>query len=879
MSSTEKSLVIVESPAKARTIASFLPKGFQVEASIGHIRDLPTSAAEIPASIKGNSWVRLGIDIENGFKPFYVVPSEKRKQVQKLKKALKDADVVYLATDEDREGESISWHLTEVLKPKVPLRRLVFHEITKEAIQRALEQPRELDEGLVRAQEARRILDRLYGYEISPILWRKIRPRLSAGRVQSVAVRLCVDRERLRRRFVRSGYWDLRATFVTDKNESFEADLVRVGENRLVSGKDFDSATGDLKADATGLLQLSEERALELAEGLREASWQVSEVEERPYTTNPAAPFTTSTLQQDANRTLRYSARRTMQVAQRLYENGHITYMRTDSTTLAESAVTSIRSLIQDRYGEEYLSSKSLQYNTKVKNAQEAHEAIRPSSVFKRPRELAQEVGNDELKLYELIWKRTMACQMAQARGHNVTVRVSASEAVFAARGKTIEFPGFLRAYAEGSDEPAAVLADREILLPRVAVDEALDCSNLDSRGHTTQPPARYTEASLVKELEAKGIGRPSTYASIIDTILHREYVVKQGNALVPTFTAFAVVKLLKNFFADLVDVNFTARMENALDEISLGKRESLPYLHRIYYGLDNEQGLHALTLQEIDARESCTLLVANDENGEAVNVRVGRYGPYIERGDERASIPDKVTPDELSLEMALELLEKGSGPRELGLDDASGKQVYVKTGRFGAYVQLGDADDDEKPKMKSLLPGMEAETVGIEEALALLSLPRSIGVDPQTGEEIFVDLGRYGAYIKSGKETRSLDAPEQVLTVSLDQAVAKLREEKKSRRGAPAVLKELGNNPEGVAIRLLDGRYGPYVADGKTNASVPKGTDPDSVTLQDALDLIQIREAKGPRKRPARAKKKVAKKKVAKKKAARKKATAKKKT
>jgi DNA topoisomerase-1 len=867
LSSEGKTLVIVESPAKARTISAFLPKGFRVEASIGHVRDLPNGAAEVPKKYKGEAWSRLGIDVDNDFTPLYVVPPDKKAHVKKLKAALAEADQLYLATDEDREGESISWHLLEVLDPKVQPKRLVFHEITREAIEEALANPRELDQGLVSAQETRRLLDRLCGYQVSPILWRKIGGKgLSAGRVQSVAVRLIVDRERQRRRFHRSSFWDLKATFANERGESFEAELVRMGDERLVASRDFESATGELKKADANLLWLKEEDAVALQGRLLSNDWRVAAVEEKPYTTKPSPPFTTSTLQQEANRKLRFSARRTMQAAQRLYENGHITYMRTDSTSLADSAVESIRAQIGERYGPEYLSPEVRQYATKVRNAQEAHEAIRPSSVFQRPRELQASLGPDEQRLYELIWKRTMACQMESARGHRISVQVSDGDALFQARGKTIDFPGFLRAYAEGSDDPGAELADKEIVLPRVAVGDGLDCKGLETRERSTQPPARFTEASLVKELEANGIGRPSTYASIIERILQKEYVRRDGNALVPTFVAFAVVKLLDNFFPDLVDVAFTARMEDVLDEIAVGTRESVPYLRRFYHGDDGHVGLEKLLEQEIDPRESCTLRIGEDDEGQVINVRVGRYGPYIERGEGRAPIPDDLRPDELSVELAVELLAKAAaGPRQLGADPGSGKPVYAKNGRFGPYVQLGDPEEGEKPKMKSLLPGMSEETVSLDEALALLALPRVIGKHPETEEDILVDYGRYGAYIKSAKETRSLDAPEQVFSVTVEQAVAKLAEEKKGRRRGAAVLKELGENDAGVAVRLLDGRFGPYVSDGTINASVPKGTNVDEIDIGHAMELIRIREAKGPAKRRP-AKKKAAKKRAAKK-------------
>jgi DNA topoisomerase-1 len=863
----EKSLVIVESPAKARTIAAFLPAGFQVEASIGHIRDLPTSAQEIPAKMKKEPWARLGIDVHNDFQPLYVVPAAKKKQVQKLKEALEGATMLYLATDEDREGESISWHLAQVLDPKIPQRRLVFHEITREAIAAALEHPRELDERLVKAQETRRILDRLYGYEVSPILWRKIKPRLSAGRVQSVAVRLVVERARQRQRFVRSTFWDLRATFATRAGETFEAELVTLDGQRLVSGRDFDPATGELKRGSEALRLLEESGARELAQRFLAADWKVDDVEEKPYTTSPAPPFTTSTLQQEANRKLRFGSRRTMQIAQRLYENGHITYMRTDSTTLADSAVKSIREAIRSSYGEEYLSRQPRQYQTKVKNAQEAHEAIRPSSVFELPRELERSLERDEFRLYELIWKRTMACQMAEARGHRIAVRVrgevtpavapteapAAAAAIFQARGKTIEFPGFLRAYAEGSDDPESELAEQEVLLPRVATGDEVEARRLEPRDHTTQPPPRYTEASLIKELEERGIGRPSTYASIIETIQQREYVIKQANALVPTFTAFAVVNLLQKHFSDLVDFDFTARMEDDLDAISLGAKDSVPYLKEFYFGDHDRTGLHALTLQEIDARDSCTIpLDGAQADGEQVTVRVGRYGPYLERGEQRAPIPDDLPPDELDLARALELLEHPSGPRELGADPASGKPVFLKTGRFGPYVQLGEPEGDEKPKMKSLLPGMTPDTVTLEQAVQLLALPREVGSDPESGETVVADYGRYGPYLKRGSDTRSLDRTEDVFEIELEAALAKLREPKAMRRRGPAVVRELGADPAGTAVRLMEGRYGPYVTDGTTNASLPRGSDPAALTIEAALELLEARRAAGPPKKRA---------------------------
>ncbi len=881
-----KALVIVESPTKARTISGFLPEGFSVEASIGHVRDLPTSAAEVPAAIKKEPWGRLCINVDKDFEPVYVVPSAKKKQVAKLRKLLKNADVLYLATDEDREGESISWHLLEVLAPKVPQKRLVFHEITREAIQKALDNPREMDERLVKAQETRRILDRLYGYGVSPILWRKVAPRLSAGRVQSVTIRVIVDRERERQRFKKSTFWDIVASFKADEGAAFDTVLVSLGGERIARGKDFDAGTGLLRpstGDGPGVCHLDEERSQGLVERMKNSKWSVEQVERKPYTDRPSPPFTTSTLQQEANRKLHLSARAAMQAAQRLYENGFITYMRTDSTLLSEQAVSRSREMIEELYGKEFLPEGPRTYKTKVKNAQEAHEAIRPSTDFHLPEDLRGQVGERELKLYELIWKRTMACQMADARGHKMKLKIGDGEAVFQASGKTIDFPGYLRAYVEGADNPDAELADKETVLPSLTENQSVALENLEPKSHTTQPPARYTEASLVKELEAKGIGRPSTYASIIDTILHRKYVVKQGSALVPTFVAFAVVKLMEQHFSELVDVQFTARMEDDLDAISLGEKEALPYLKRFYFGEEGHEGLKDLLDSEIDARDVCTLPLGEDSEGRMINIRVGRYGPYLERGDERATIPEALAPDELDIPTAEDLLEKGSGPIELGVDTETGKMVYSKTGRYGPYVQLGE--NDEEPKMKSLLPGMEMDTVTLEDALRLVRLPRLVGADSGNEEEpVLADYGPFGPYLKRGTDTRSLEKVEDIFEITLEQALAKLAEPpaRGGRRRASKVIKELGVDPSTEAqVRVLAGPYGPYVSDGSTNASIPKGDDPEAVSLGQAIDLIRVREASGKGKKRARKKtKKKATKKKAKKKAtkkAKKKATKKK--
>jgi len=866
-------LVIVESPTKAKTIKGFLPDGFVVEASVGHIRDLPTSAKEIPAAMKDQKWTRLGIDIENDFEPLYVVPASKKEQVRKLKALVKDADEIYLATDEDREGESISWHLVEVLKPKVPLKRLVFHEITKDAIQKALANPRQLDDGLVEAQETRRKLDRLVGYQVSQILWRKIAPKLSAGRVQSVAVRLVVERERLRKAFQSSTYWDLSGRYEAKAGEKvpFEAKLVTVDGKRVVSSGDFDGKTGAYKKKDDAVW-LDEEAAAKLRDQLKDVAWTVESLERKPYTDKPGPPFTTSSLQQEANRKLRMSARQTMQAAQRLYENGFITYMRTDSTTLSSQAISNTRREVERLYGKEYLPAEPRTFKTKVANAQEAHEAIRPAGDFKTPEDVAKSVGRDEARVYEMIWKRTMACQMADAKGHRVTLKVKGGPAVMRTSGKTIDFPGFIRAYVEGADDPNAELADKETVLPNVKEGDALDCLELGAKDHTTQPPARFTEASLVKALEENGVGRPSTYASIIDTIIFREYVVKSGNALVPTFTAFAVTGLLEQHFGHLVDTEFTARMEGDLDRISNREIEALPYLKRFYFGGEGDPGLEKLLEQEIDARESCTLPLGVDEEGRQINVRVGKYGPYLERGEDRASIVEGTAPDEVTIEHAIELLERGSGPNELGKHPETDQPVYLKSGRFGPYVQLGDHDDEtgDKPKMKSLLPGMEPDQVELADALKLLSLPRTVGVHPTLNEEIMADYGRYGPYLRCGKETRSLSEPNQIFDIDVPAAVEVLAQEKKGGRRQAKVLKELGvREADGTEIKLLDGRYGPYVADGTYNASLPKGTDPDGLTLADAIELLAKKAEAKPKKKKKTAKKaakKKAKKKTAKK-------------
>lgn len=886
-----KSLVIVESPAKARTISKFLGHNYTIEASIGHIRDLPQGAKEIPEEYKGQEWAYLGVNVNQGFEPVYVIPREKTKQVRKLKNLLKDATDLYLATDEDREGEAISWHLCQVLNPKVPVHRLVFHEITKEAIFNALAQPRQIDEDLVRAQETRRIIDRLYGYEVSPLLWRKVRPRLSAGRVQSVAVRLIVERERQRMAFVAATYWDLLGLFARESGESFQASLISVDGRRIPASRDFDAATGQLKDRS--LMLLDQRQADELAERVRRGTVRVSGVEDKPYVTRPYAPFTTSTLQQEANRKYGFTARHTMQVAQSLYENGHITYMRTDSTNLATVAVTTARDLVASQYGREFLSPEPRVYQTKVKNAQEAHEAIRPAGhPFDFPETLRTRLTADEFKLYDLIWKRTIASQMADARGHRITITVDAEGAIFQVSGKTIEFPGYLRAYVEGSDDPEADLADKEILLPKVTVNEPLVCSNLESKSHTTQPPNRFSEASLTRALEEMGIGRPSTYAAIIDTILARNYVFKRGNSLVPTWVAFAVCQLLESHLPNLVDYRFTAALEDELDAISRGEQGHLEYLRRFYFG-DGHPGLKKQLenkVDEIDARDINRIFLGKPDGEPEVYARVGKLGPFLEHGERRASIPEKMAPDELTLEVALELLRKSAqGDEPLGICPETGKPVFVKIGRFGPYVQRGTPDDDEKPQNASLLRGMQPEDVDLALALKLLSLPRELGKHPESGETVVAQTGRFGPYVKCGGETRSLPSDLSPLDVTFEQALELLAQPKARRGGTRSKepIKVFDASPvTEQPVKLLEGRYGPYVTDGETNASLPKGAESASLTFEQALELLADRAVKGSSKKAARrtatrkkatkkaVAKTTAKKKAVKKKAAKKRAT-----
>ncbi|MER5771158.1 type I DNA topoisomerase [Streptomyces sp. NPDC001985] len=905
-------LVIVESPAKAKTIKGYLGPGYVVEASVGHIRDLPNGAAEVPEKYTGEVR-RLGVDVDHDFQPVYVVNADKKAQVRKLKEQLAESDELYLATDEDREGEAIAWHLLEVLKPKVPVHRMVFHEITKDAIRDAVANPRELNQRMVDAQETRRILDRLYGYEVSPVLWKKVMPRLSAGRVQSVATRLVVERERERRAFSSAEYWDLTGTFSTGRAgdasdpSSLLARLNTVDGQRVAQGRDFGS-DGLLKPGQTRVLHLDEAAARALAAALENVSFAVRSVESKPYRRSPYAPFRTTTLQQEASRKLGFGAKATMQVAQKLYENGFITYMRTDSTTLSETAVAAARAQVTQLYGANYLPEKPRVYAGKVKNAQEAHEAIRPSGDrFRTPAETG--LSGDQFKLYELIWKRTVASQMKDATGNSVTVRIGGTAAdgrdvEFTASGKTITFHGFMKAYVEGADDPNAELDDRERRLPQVAEGDALAAEEISVDGHATKPPARYTEASLVKELEEREIGRPSTYASIIGTILDRGYVFKKGTALVPSFLSFAVVNLLEKHFGRLVDYDFTAKMEDDLDCIARGEAQAVPWLRRFYFGEGEDRGaasgagngdgdhlggLKALVtdLGAIDAREISSFPV-----GDGIVLRVGRYGPYIERGEkdteghQRADVPEDLAPDELTVAYAEELLAKPSGDFALGTDPVSGNEIVAKDGRYGPYVTEilpegtpKTGKNAVKPRTASLFKSMTLDTVTLDDALKLMSLPRVVGADAE-GVEITAQNGRYGPYLKKGTDSRSLESEDQLFTITLEQALAIYAQPKqRGRAAAKPPLKELGTDPvSDRPVVVKDGRFGPYVTDGETNATLRTGDSVEEITPERGYELLAEKRAKGPAKKTAKkapAKKAPAKKATAAKKTAAKKTTA----
>ena len=842
-----RKLVIVESPAKAKTIAGYLGKDYMVESSIGHVRDLPHSAAEVPQAQKQEPWARLGVDVDHDFEPLYVVDPKKKAVVNDLRAKLKSAGELLLATDEDREGEAIAWHLVEVLQPKVPVRRMVFHEITKPAIERALTETREIDDRLVDAQETRRILDRLYGYEVSPVLWRKVMKGLSAGRVQSVATRLVVERERERIEFRAAEYWDITATLDPG---GFDARLVAVDGRRVAQGRDFARSGELVTADA---VQLDESAARSLAAALAGLGFTVRTVERKPYTRRPAAPFITSTLQQEASRKLRFSAQHTMRVAQRLYENGYITYMRTDSTTLSESAIVAARDQARTLYGADSVPAEPRHYSRKVKNAQEAHEAVRPAGdSFRLPDAVKGEVERDEAALYDLIWKRTVASQMADARGETVSVRMGATaadgrDAEFGSAGTVITFRGFMLAYEEGRDE-AVVGDEEERRLPPLAEGDPLAVAALEPESHTTTAPPRYTEATLVRALEERGIGRPSTYASIMGTILDRGYVRRAGQALVPTFLAFAVTGLLEQHFGRLVDYEFTALMEDDLDRIAAGDEERTAWLRRFYFGGDDgDEGLKELVsdLGEIDARQVNTI-----EIGNGIDLRVGRYGPYIERDGERVTISDEIPPDELTVAKAEELLSHASDQRELGVNPSTGRAVHVKNGRYGPYV-TEIAEEGEKPKTASLFRSMSPETVTLEEALPLLALPRVVGVDPGDGEEVVVSNGRFGPYVKRGSDTRSLENEEQLLTISLDEALALLAEPKqRGRQAAAAPLREFGDDPvSGKPLVVKIGRFGPYVTDGETNASLRASDQVETLTFERAVELMAARRERGPAK------------------------------
>jgi len=888
------SLVIVESPAKARTIGRFLGDDFVVEASIGAIRDLDP---------KG-----LAVDIDDDFRPSYVVPPGKKDVVKKLRAALKDADELYLATDEDREGEAIAWHLTEVLKPRVPMRRMVFHEITRQAIEQAVQESRDIDQGLVEAQEARRIVDRLFGYPVSEVLWRKVSTGLSAGRVQSPAVRLVVERERERMAFVAAGYWSVQAQFPTDP--SFTANLVRLGQSRVATGKDFDSGG---RLERAGAVALDEGSAQALVVAARPATFTVASVDEKPYRSSPKPPFITSTLQQEGGRKLSMTAREVMRTAQGLYERGYITYMRTDSTTLSDEAIVAARRQVGELYGESFLPDAPRTYRKKVKNAQEAHEAVRPAGDrWRTPDQLNGELRGADLRLYELIWKRTLASQMADARGMSVSVRIEAPVSVaplqgttlattlassidgagtlvteWGASGRTITFPGYLRVYVEGSDDPEADLDDRERVLPTVAVADVLPEPGVEPNDHTTQPPARYTEASLVRRLEELGIGRPSTYASIMQTIQDRGYVWRKGQALVPSWTAFAVINLLEGHFSAEVAYSFTAQMEDELDQIAVGSRERSPFLRAFWFG--EEPASVGLTKLIELAKENADPALVNaiplgkDAEGNEIVVRNGRYGPYVKRGEDTASVPEDLAPDELNIDKALELLAAPKGDTPIG-QAPDGLPVYVKSGRYGPYVQLGDADtlpEGQKPKMASLFKTMTPTSVTVDEALQLLTLPRAVGSDPETGEPIEALNGRFGPYLRKGSDSRSLGSEDELFTVSLDDALRLFAEPKRRGRAAAAPpLRELGNDPvSDKPMVIKSGRYGPYVTDGETNASLRErdGDKVEELTDERAAELLQARRDAGPstgRRRPA---KKAAAKKTAAKKTAAKKTVAKK--
>ncbi len=856
-------LVIVESPTKAKTIRRFLPKNFTVEASMGHIRDLPQSAADIPAALKKEEWTKLGVNVDQDFEALYVVPKTKTKIVAALKKKIKECDELYLATDEDREGESISWHLLEILKPKIPVKRMVFHEITKAAIEKALKDTRDIDVRLVRAQETRRILDRLVGYTLSPLIWKKIAFGLSAGRVQSVGLRLIVVRERARLKFRKAEYWDLNADLAKN-GEGFSAKLYSVGGRRVATGKDFDENTGKLLKDE--ILLLNEADAQKLKEKLQKSPWTVKSVEEKPFTSKPSPPFITSTLQQEANRKLGLTSRDAMRVAQSLYENGLITYMRTDSPNLSQEALKGARSQVEELFGKEYLSPEPRQFASKSKGAQEAHEAIRPAGAeFVHPKDSG--LSGRDLALYEMIWKRTLASQMAEAKKLSVSIRIESGDSIFSSTGSRILFPGFIRAYVEGSDDPEAALENIEVVLPKLAEKEVVKLTDLKTDAHETKPPPRFSEALLVQTLEKEGVGRPSTYASIIDTICDRGYVRKVGNALVPTFTGFAVTQLLEKNFLNLVDPGFTSKMEESLDDIAEGKLEYLPYLKKFYLGKEGLRDEVKSKEKKIDPDESRTVDL---HHLKGIQVKVGRFGAYLvqdgdkeTKGEEvRASIPEDVAPADLSPEKLKDLLEmQAKGPQPIGQDPKTKQNVYCLVGRFGPYVQLGEVTEEvPKPRRASLLKGMEAKSMDIDTALRLLSLPRELGMHPEKQKPVLTNMGRFGPYVMCDGDFRSLKKEDNVFTVTFERAMELLNAEKKGRGGS-SMLMELGPHPEDKkVVGIYSGKYGPYVKHGSTNATIPKDIDPNKITIAQALELLAARAAKGGGKKATKGKKSAAK-------------------
>ncbi|MEV4282395.1 type I DNA topoisomerase [Actinoplanes xinjiangensis] len=875
-------LVIVESPSKAKTIAGYLGPDYLVEASVGHIRDLPRNADEVPEEFKGQPWARLGVDVDNGFHALYVISESRKQQVAKLKRLAKEVDEIFLATDEDREGEAIAWHLIETIKPKVPFKRMVFHEITKPAIQAAVANPRDIDRSLVDAQEARRILDRLYGYEVSPVLWKKVMRGLSAGRVQSVATRIVVERERQRMAFRTAEYWDIQAQLAVQGQvegpRTFSATLIALDGDRIATGKDFEPTTGKLKPGSS-VVQLDGDGARGLAARLEGRPFTVTRVEEKPYRRRPYAPFITSTLQQEAARKMRYSSQQTMRTAQSLYEKGYITYMRTDSVNLSETALAAARRQIAELYGANNVPPQPRKYTTKAKGAQEAHEAIRPAGDnFRTPGEVANELSGDEFRLYELIWRRTIASQMTDAVGNSISVRIRATtaaneEADFAASGKTITDPGFLRAYVESSDDENAEAEDAERRLPNLVKDQPLAADQLNAAGHHTTPPARYTEASLVKALEELGIGRPSTYSSIMQTIQDRGYVEKRGQAMIPSFLAFAVIGLLEGHYPRLVDYNFTAAMEGQLDDIAAGDGTQLAFLTAFYFGSDEGEevarsgGLKKMVtenLSAIDAREVNSIPLFVDEENRRVVVRVGKFGPYLQRRavdggedapEDKASLPEGVAPDELTPERVAELFLAGNGDRTLGDDPATGDEVVVKSGRFGPYVQAGE-------RKSSLFKSQSPQTLTLEQALDLLKLPRIVGKDAD-GNEIVARNGKFGPYISREKDSRSLGSEDQLLTITLEEALALLAQPKtRQARAAKPPLRELGVDPVSEKpLVIKEGRFGAYVTDGEFNATLRRDQKPEEITLAEGAQMIADKRAKGPVAKKTTAKKAPAKK------------------